>query len=159
MWRVRPLTNERKRAELAADQEALVRALTEDRLPPEGFDPARIAANAASLRMKRLREVIDCWPELMRDAATRDRFMVYAKTAPLPAFGGPLADGRAFAVALDQRTLSTGARLEILRVDLRWRRTPEGLLRRRGFSLQLRFFHRRLVVAVHLPDGTELWRA
>ncbi|TDV57573.1 hypothetical protein [Actinophytocola oryzae] len=60
------------RAELAASQAALVRALLADGPVPPGFDPHRVRVEAASLRAKRRRVAEQLRPDLAD--ALDDRF-------------------------------------------------------------------------------------
>jgi hypothetical protein len=141
---------------LAAEQARLLQALTGQAPPPEDFDAERVRVCAAALLWKRARAVARVWPGLARALgdAFAPRFAAYAVQAPLPPCGGPLADGRAFAAELAARgELPDEGRLEVLAVDLHFRRTADGLRARRGVAFQVARLRtaRRLVVAVCLP--------
>jgi hypothetical protein len=141
---------------LAAQQAALVRALTGQGEIPPGFDTGRIESAADALLRKRIRSVARAWPGLAAALGERfvERFAAYARRTHLPRLGGPLADGRAFARALESAgDLPDAGRLEALAVDLRWVRRPDGLVPRRGPYLQAILLRapRRLVVAARLP--------
>ena len=125
-------------AQLAAQQGALVRALTGQGPVPSGFDAGRVDVVARALVVKRLRAVRRVWPGLARGLGEGfDRlFVAYATKSPSPRDGGALADGDGFVGHL----LVTGrcpdeARRERLAVILEYRRTPDGLVRRSGFSV------------------------
>ena len=150
------------RARLAARQAALVSALTAGGPLPADFDGGRIRAAAAALARKRARSVARAWPVLAGAMGERfdERFTAYAEEMPLPRSGGPLADGRAFARWLAARgELPGAARPEVLGVDLQFRASPEGLVRRRGPALKAVFLvrPRRLLVAVQLPGLGARW--
>ncbi len=133
------------RARLADCQTELVRALTGQGDAPPGFEPERLRAAAVSLERKRLREVALAWPALVQALGDDfgPRFRAFAAGRPLPAAGGPLADGRAFARTLAAREWTDDLRLAVLAADLRRRRPAVAVARLRQA--------RRLVVAIHLP--------
>lgn len=143
-----------EREELAAQQAALMRALSRQGPPPEGFDAAQVDASAASLLNKRVRAAARAWPALARGLGESfaARFRDFARQTPLPAEGGPLADGRAFAASC-YAELADEARQEVLGVDLRYRRRADELLPRRGPCLRAAWLPgaRRIVLAVRLP--------
>ena len=150
------------RAQLAAQQAVLVRALTTRGEPPPHFDAARLRAAAASLARKRARQAARAWPGLARALGRRfdGLFAAYAEAATLPRQGGPLADGRAFAHWLAARgELPQSGRLQALAVDLRYIASPDGLGVRRGPACKAAWLHqsRRLIVAVWLPWFGERW--
>ncbi len=123
------------RARLRAAQEALAHAVVKAAPPPPGFDPERTRAAAAALASKRCHEVAQAWPALARALGDGypERFAAFARRMPLPAMGGPLADGHAFARELRrERRLPDEARLALLAVELRYTRTRAGLEHRRG---------------------------
>jgi hypothetical protein len=133
------------RARLAACQAELVRALTGQGEAPPGFVPERLRAAAVSLEKKRQREVALAWPALVQ-ALGEDfgpRFRAFAARTPVPAAGGPFADGRAFARTLAPQEWTDDLRLAVLAADLRRRRPAVAFARLRQA--------RRLVVAIHLP--------
>jgi hypothetical protein len=143
-------------ARQAAQQAALVRALTGQGNSPPGFATSRIETAAAALLRKRIRSVARAWPGLAAALGERfaERFAAFARETPLPRLGGPLADGRAFAQVLASAgDLPDAGRLEAFVVNLRQRSTADGLIPRRGLRLQAIFLRsaRRLVVAARLP--------
>jgi hypothetical protein len=151
-----------ERARLAAQQTALVSALLAGGEVPGGFDSQRVRAAAEALARKRERSAARAWPELARDLGERfhELFAIYAAAMPLPARGGPLADGRLFAGWLARREeLPASGRLQVLGVDLRYKTTPDGLVPRWGpaFRAVLLDRPRRLVLAVRLPWLGERW--
>jgi hypothetical protein len=142
---------------LAAQQAALVRALTGQGPVPSGFDAGRVDVVARSLVHKRLRSVRRVWPGLARALGEDfDRlFVTYATEAPPPRLGGVLADGDAFV----GRLLATGncpdeACRERLTVSLEYRRTADGLERRPRRSVVVRCAslrsRRRVVIGLRL---------
>jgi hypothetical protein len=144
------------RARLAERQASLMGAVTTLREDLPGFEATQIAAAALSLKHKRLRVAARAWPALF--AALGDDsealFATYASRSPLPKEGGPLADGRGFADFLTRlRRLPEAGRLEVLFVDLYYRRTPLGLAPRRGATLRASLLRNpyRLVVGFRLP--------
>lgn len=150
-----PLDGE-SRARLAARQAALVTALVAQGEPSEGIDPLRFRGLAASLARKRVRSAARAWSGLARalGADFPEKFAVYAAAMPLPRDGGPLADGRAFARWLAARgELPDVGRSQALTVDIRYRRTPNGLVPRRGSACKIAWLRgsRRLMIGIHLP--------
>jgi hypothetical protein len=149
-------------AQLAVHQSLLVRALMAQGEPPPDFDAAHMRAAAASLARKRARATARQWPGLARALGRRfgGLFAAYAKAAPLPRQGGPLADGRAFARWLAARgDLPEAGLLQALAVDLRHTGNPDGLAPRRWPTCKAAWLHesRRLIVAVRLPWLGERW--
>jgi hypothetical protein len=141
---------------LAARQAELVSALTGAGPAPASFDADRVAAAAEALGRKRARAAARAWPTLA--AALGDRFAElfadYARTAPLPRRGGPLADGRAFVRRLTAASrLPDEARLQVLAVDLEYAGSADGLVPRRGPAIQAAWLRgsRRLILGVRLP--------
>lgn len=153
---------EAARLRQAALQEALIRSLTGDGRPPEGVDRDRLAASARTLAVKRSRSVAAIWPSLA--ASLDDRFATefaeFAATVSLPARGGPLADGWAFARWLtDRGTFPSAARIERLSVALRFRETSEGLEPRRGPVVRVAWMapHGQPVLAARWAGRFEFW--
>jgi hypothetical protein len=151
------------RARLGQMQAALVGALTGAAAPPVVFEPVRFQAAAQSLAGKRRRAVVRAWPNLAAALGDRflQRFVEFAAQTPLPRWGWALADGRAFARWLWAREeLPEAARLELLAVDLRYRAQADGLVPRRGPSMQIALLRhpRRLVVALRWPRLGEYCR-
>jgi hypothetical protein len=144
------------RRQLAEGQARLVEALTRSGEVPEGFDGQRLRAAAEVLLRKRTREAARAWPALARALGESfdEKFRDFASRVPLPREGGPLADGRAFVADLAARgELPDEGRLEALGVDLHYRRTVNGLRRRRGPAVKAAWLPRarRLALAVRLP--------
>jgi hypothetical protein len=141
----------------------LLDSLTRGSAPPPGFDADRLQLAAVTLAVKRRREAAHAWPDLAAalGAQFRPLFDDFAARTPLPARGGPRADGRAFAQDLDRRgALPDAGRLEVLQVDLQQRRCHDGLVPRRGPALRLAFLRRsrQLVVGLRLPGfGTHVF--
>jgi hypothetical protein len=151
-----------ERAELAARQAELVRALTGGGPMPAGFLPSRIQATADALAAKRARSAARAWPALA--AALGDqfrlRFAEYAAVTRLPQRGGPLADGRAFADWLARRgALPDAGRLEALAIDLGQARCAGGLVPRRGPALAAAWLRQsgRLAIGLRWPGAGERW--
>lgn len=142
------------RQKLAIQQEALMRALSGQGPAPPGFDGGQVDASAASLLSKRVRAAARAWPALARMLGEdfAPRFREFATHSPLPAEGGPLADGRFFA-ATCYAELTDEARQEVLGVDLHHRRSADGLRPRRGLCIRAAWLPgaRRIVLAVRLP--------
>jgi hypothetical protein len=150
------------RAQLAAEQAALVTTLVARGVPPPDFDALRLHTAATALARKRMRATARAWPELARalDRRFAELFTAYAETVTLPRRGGPLAEGRAFARWLAARgQLPDAGRLQALAVDLRYAANLDGLAPRRAPSCRAAWLHqsRRLIVAVRLPWLGERW--
>lgn len=145
------------RASLAEQQAALVAALTGNGPVPAGFDVDRVQAAADALAAKRARAVAQAWPGLraMLGNTLRARFATYAATTPLPAWGGPLVDGRRFVAALARDTaLSPDVALQALACDQHWRLTADGATARRWPRIAVLRVASMLVVAA----GSAEWR-
>lgn len=152
------MTGAWERERLAQQQAELMQTLARGGTLP-GWDERMLHLTARSLVRKRARSAARVWPRLK--AALGDGFeglfIEYASTHPLPADAAPLSDGRAFVDWLKQRqTLPRAAQLEVMAVDLRWRRTKEGLTRRRGPALKIAWLG-RLVIALRIPGLGEWW--
>jgi hypothetical protein len=148
-------------SDLAGQQAALIAALTGGGEVPAGFDSSRLQAAGVALAQKRVRSAAHAWPTLFQalgDSA-RSLFERYAELMPLPREGGPLADGRFFVQWLStQRKLTSGARLEIMSVDLRYAMKSTGLLARKWPSCRIALLSaRRVVVAIRIPRVGEYW--
>jgi len=140
---------------LADQQTGLVAALTGNGPLPPGFDAVRLRAAADALAFKRARAVAQAWPSVraMLGAEFRACFAAYALTAPIPQLGGPLADGRRLLRYVAARMpLNDDARLQALAVDLRYRLTAEGLLRRRWPKLLFAWLPGARCVAIGFGD-------
>jgi hypothetical protein len=149
-----PSSEQRQR--LAVEQAGLMRALAGQADAPAGFDAARVRVAADSLLSKRMQSVARTWPVLAESLGDRyaEHFRAYGTRHALPSEGGPLADGYAFARHLQSERLFPGAaRGELLTVQLRYRATARGLVRRRGPVVRLALFRRpfRLILAIRLP--------
>jgi len=149
-------------ARIAREQEELVRSLTGKGEDPAGIDAHRLHATRQTLARKRAGAVAKLYPRLSQSLADDfpRLFETFAAETLLPQEGGALADGRAFARSLQKaKKCPEAARPELLQVDLYWRRSRQGLARRRGFFLRLARFHdpRRFVVALRLPWLGVFW--
>jgi hypothetical protein len=100
------------RADLAARQAALLAALTADGPCPEGFDPARLRAQAEALRAKRRRVVAALRPDLPPLLGERfgALFEEYARARPRRTGTGARDDAAAFAGWLAERDEVTARR-------------------------------------------------
>lgn len=98
------MTDARER--LADAQAALVRALLAGGSPPPGFDPERIARQAAALRAKRRRVIARLRPDLETalGAEFAPRFDAWAREHPPLVGTCPGADADAFAATVTLRT-------------------------------------------------------
>jgi hypothetical protein len=131
--------DEAARSRLAERQAALVWALVAGAAVPAGFDPERVRLAAGSLDRKRRHAVAEVWPGLAEalGEAFAPRFADYAARRDLPARGGPLADGRAFAGWLaDTGHLPDAGREQALAVDARFAAGPDGLHPRRWLGVR-----------------------
>jgi hypothetical protein len=154
--------SDQTRASLAQRQAALVNALVTASEAPPGFDSRRVLAAAESLARKRARSSARAWPSLALALGPEfdERFAAYASATPMPAKGGPLADGYGFARWLSARGwLPEAGRLEAMGVELRYRRVRAGLLRRRWPALRVMWSRpsRRLTLAFRFPSIGERW--
>jgi hypothetical protein len=150
------------RTQLGALQAELVRALTGQGGPPDGFDAARLQAAANALVRKRVGAVARAWPGLARALGESfgERFTAFAQVSSVPKEGGPLADGRAFARTLQAAgELPDAGRLEAAAVDLRYVTRKGGLVPRRWPALTITRLRspRRLVLGVRVPRLGEWW--
>jgi hypothetical protein len=155
-------TNADQYERLAADQAALLAALTAQGEPPRGFDAVRLQAAADSLAKKRARAAARAWPGLAESLGSsyRAHFLDYAVLATLPRDGGSLADARAFARFLESRGgVSDEIRQQTLSVDLKFKSTPHGLVPRRLPSFRIAWLRsqRRLVVGIWTSALGEKW--
>lgn len=89
------------RRRLAAAQTRLLAALLMGEPAPQGFDPARLRAQADALLAKRREVVARLRPDLAEAAGGQfqARFDSYARIHPRPA-GGARADAEAYALAI-----------------------------------------------------------
>jgi hypothetical protein len=152
------------RHDLASRQAALVEAIMTGAAAPAGFDNERLRMASVALFRKRLRTVAQAWPMLGRELGERfrDCFSDYSRQHPIPRFGGPLADGRAFVRWLAARqAISDETRAAALWIDVQYKSTRTGLIPRRGPALRLALSRRpwRLTVAVRCPGiATRIWQ-
>jgi hypothetical protein len=150
------LLHEDSRARLAAEQRAFLSALVQNADPPAGVDETNAAAAAQSLYLKRRNGVAQAWPALAKMAGHEFEtlFREFANTTLLPAEGGPLADGRAFADFLARSKPPTDDVIrEMLQTDLRFVRSARGLNHRRWPTFQIVYLpqSRRVLVGVYMP--------
>ena len=148
------------RGRIARSQAALVRALAAGEDAPEGFDGFRLQEAAGALFSKRARSVAQAWPELSGALGQdyMEHFRQYAMKRMLPE-AGPVADGRAFALALKKRgLLIEQARMELFAFDMR-HRVRGGRVTKRRFFFGAIFSRRplRATVALRLPVLGERW--
>jgi hypothetical protein len=148
---------------LGQRQAALMAALAGAAPVPAGFDASRVRAAAAALVSKRARCVAQAWPSLRIALGERFQqvFAAYASVTPLPAQGGPLADGRCFVRHLGAaHALPDAVLQQALLVDAGHVASPDGLARRRWPCLRIGWLpqSRRLLVALGGPRATRLWR-
>jgi hypothetical protein len=141
-------------------QAALVGALAAADPAIEGFDLFRLREAAGALLSKRARAVAQSWPRLAGALGHdyQEQFRRYAMSAPLPR-AGPMADGRAFASALEkQGLLPEQARLEILAFDAR-HRIRDGRITERRLYFGAIFSRNppRAIIAFRLPGLGERW--
>lgn len=150
------------RARLSDAQLELVRSLAGQGSLPEGFDRTRIAAATEALRLKRARAVAGSWPALAcaLGEGFDERFARYAQENSIPLKGGPLADGRLFARALEQAgEFPDEAILEKLAFDVRYASASCGYSPRRGLSIRAAIIKRplRFIMVVRHSLFGERW--
>jgi hypothetical protein len=150
------------RHRLAEAQAGFLRALTGSAETPPGFERSDVEAAAEALASKRRRAVARTWPSVAQALGDgfRERFDAFARQTPLPARGGPLADGRAFIEALSREApLPEAVSRQVLAVDLRFRQSGEGLVPRRGLSLVGGVLpaSRRVLVGIRWAGHGERW--
>ncbi len=88
-----PGVTEDDRRAVAAEQAAVLSALTGGPVPP-GFDGGRIALAARTLLNKRRRSVERRWPALAAVPGFAERFAEYAAVTPMPVGDAATVDGR-----------------------------------------------------------------
>lgn len=121
---------------LAADQAALVAALTGTGPAPAGFDATRVEIARQALLRKRAGEVATTWPLLAAALAggLHQRFCAWAATRPTR---GALWDGWAFARALAAAgDLPCDGRFEVAAREASMRFRPDGRVRRRLVAIR-----------------------
>lgn len=143
------------RAELAAAQAALVRALLAEGPSPPGFDPARLARQGAALRAKRRRLIAALRPDLTAALGERTftaAFEQWARANPPRVGTGTHADAAAFAAWVTAEHTAGEAQQPALRgpaappprraagqLDaVAGRRRPRGILRRGRHTMRSR---------------------
>ncbi|MBE1535171.1 hypothetical protein [Actinomadura algeriensis] len=121
-------------ADLAAAQEALVRAMAAGGPMPPGFDADAVRAAARSVLRKRAAEVAHAWPALAASYGTSWRAAFAAWAAARPTRGSA-RDGRDFARA-HRHELTPGAARELALAEVRWSYGGEGAPRRRAAGVR-----------------------
>lgn len=116
-------------ADLAAAQEALVRAMTAGGPLPDGFDAGDVAAAARAILGKRAGDTARAWPALAASygGGWADAFAAWAAERPTR---GSLRDGWDFARA-HRADLPAAARTELAAAEARWSYGGDGEPRRR----------------------------
>jgi hypothetical protein len=135
--------------ELAAAQEALVRAMTAGGPLPDGFDATAVGAAARGILYKRAGEVARAWPSLAASYGTswKRAFADWASERPTR---GSLCDGWDFARA-HQGELSEEAVRELALVEARWCNDGHGGPRRRRMAV------RRVPHGVAVQVSGQMW--
>ncbi|GAB2818934.1 hypothetical protein GCM10022221_16140 [Actinocorallia aurea] len=128
-------------SDLAARQEALVRALVAGADLPGGFDKARVGAAARALLRKRFGEVLHPWPDLILH---RDAYLGWAEGRPTR---GSWLDGWDFARA-HRADLAPDARAALAVREALWHYGADGTAARPRKAPALRGFPGGVVVAV-----------
>ncbi|MEV5825555.1 hypothetical protein AB0L25_08260 [Spirillospora sp. NPDC052242] len=128
------MTGEPLDADLAAAQEALVRAMTAGGPMPAGFDGDAVRAAARSILRKRAGEVAHAWPALAASYGTSwgEAFAAWAAERPTR---GAARDGRDFARA-HRHELAPGAARELAMAEARWSYGREGAPRPRAVGMR-----------------------
>ena len=143
-------------------QADLLRTLVHQRPAPKGFDEAMFRESASSLANKRRHAVKATCPKLAAQLGERfhSLFSEFAKSNGIPAFGGPVADGRAFArYVATIEPLSVEAKLEALAIDLKFEAYAQGLFPRQGFFIGIVKLDppKHYAIAVRIPWIGERW--
>jgi hypothetical protein len=142
------------RAELAATQAALARALLEDGPVPPGFDAARVKLLAGTLSHKRARSAGQAWPSLQRllGAHFFPRFSEVVAPLPLAKEHGPLLDGMRLAAKLEaEQRLDSATAAALASVRLRYTLGAQSLETRNGVTFARASATDGLALAVRLP--------
>ncbi|XVQ13662.1 hypothetical protein ACQP1W_14325 [Spirillospora sp. CA-255316] len=128
------MTGEPLDAELAAAQEALVRAITAGGPLSPGFDPAGVEAAARSILYKRAGEVARAWPALAGSYGTawKETFARWADERPT---NGSIRDAWDFARE-HTAELSAEAVRELALTEARWSYDGNGEPRRRRAAVR-----------------------
>jgi hypothetical protein len=142
------------RAELAATQLALARALLDEGPVPPGFDVERVKLLAGTLSHKRARSAAAAWPSLQRllGAHFYSRFSDVVSPLPLAREHGPLFDGLRLAERLEaEQRLDAPTAAALASVRLRYRAVPNALEPRAGVTFARARAMDGLALAVRLP--------
>jgi hypothetical protein len=142
------------RAELAATQLALAKALLEEGPVPPGFDAERVAVLRATLSHKRARSASQAWPSLQRllGVHCHAQFTEAVAASPLAHDHGPLLDGMRLAEKVEKEgRLDAPTAAALASVRLRYRREGEVLVARTGVTLSRARASQGLAIAVRLP--------
>jgi hypothetical protein len=142
------------RAELAATQLALAKALLDDGPVPAGFDAERVKLLAGTLSHKRARSAGTAWPSLQRllGAHFFPRFSEVVAPLPLAREHGPLLDGLRLAERLEaEQRLDGPTAAALASVRLRYRVGAQGFEPRGGVTFSRAQAADGLALAVRLP--------
>ena len=128
------MTGEPLHAGLAAQQEALVRAIAAGGPPPPGFDADRVAAAARSILYKRAGDVARAWPALAESYGPRwkETYAAWAEGRPT---NGSIRDAWDFARE-HAAELSAEAARELALTEARWSYDGKGAPRRRRAAVR-----------------------
>jgi hypothetical protein len=129
------------RAELAATQLALAKALLDEGPVPPGFDVERVKLLAGTLSHKRARSAGNAWPSLQRLLGPQffTRFSEVVAPMPLAREHGPLLDGMRLAEKLEaEQRLDAPTAGALAGVRLRYRTGANGFEPRSGFFSRAR---------------------
>lgn len=142
------------RAELAAAQLALAKALLDDGPVPPGFDAERVALLKGTLSHKRARSAGQAWPSLQRLLGIHfaAQFAEVVAPTPLAKEHGPLLDGLRLAEKLErERRLDVPAAAALAAVRLRYRHEGGQLVPKAGITLSRARAKEGLALAVRFP--------
>ena len=142
------------RAELAAQQVALAKALLDDGPVPTGFDAERVALLRGTLSHKLARSAGQAWPSLQRLLGVHfaTQFAEAVASLPLAREHGPLLDGLRLAERLEvERRLDAPTAAALASVRLRYRHEGEALVPKSGVTLSRAWANEGLALAVRLP--------
>jgi hypothetical protein len=142
------------RAELAAAQLALARALLDDGPVPPGFDAQRVGLLKATLSHKRARSAGQAWPALQRLLGIHfaAQFAEVLGPTPLAREHGPLLDGLRLAEKLErEQRLDVPTAAALASVRLRYRREGERLVPKAGVTVSRARAKEGLALAVRFP--------
>lgn len=150
------------RNRLAESQAELIRSLALEQPAPDGFDPSRFEAAADAFMNKRARSIAHAWPALARalGESFNQTFIEYARSSRIQPAGDALADGHAFARALNRAgKLPDEGKIEMLATDARYVSSANGLIARRKWAIKAALFkrQRRIAIVIRLPLLGERW--